>query len=153
MEKYYTPQIEEFCVGFEYEYFSEGLSDLDIDGISGWYKTKFTFDIEKYEQRSPTKKVRVKFLDKDDIESLGFSFESTNKIRNWYKGPEEWFNETIPGSPSGRYWGFTLIHDPEFNVCIIESMTNSGETERFFEGIIKNKSELKKLLKQLGVNG
>ena len=38
MKKYRIPKIEEFIVGFEFEIYSEGYSDLDIEDSAGWYK-------------------------------------------------------------------------------------------------------------------
>lgn len=93
-----------------------------------------------------------KTLDQSDIESLGWAFKSTNKMRTWYTGSDNWFNNTIPTGDSGRYWNFELLHDIKYNGIIIKAETNYGETDTFFEGTIKNKSELKVLMKQLGIN-
>ena len=64
MNKYYTPSIEEFHVGFECE----------IKIGDHWKNIKAIEDIEEmliYGIPKPNNS-RVKYLDKDDIESLGW---------------------------------------------------------------------------------
>ena len=135
MEKYYTPAIEEFHVGFEFEEEYVG----SVRGMRTWVPTKFRGDYSTnymYENltKHKTPRCRVKFLDKEDIESLGFKhigagwFESKEldcRIRKW-KGLE---------------------------VDIYKNWSHLNVTEqnelKCFTGKIKNKSELKKLLKQL----
>lgn len=56
----------------------------------------------------------------------------------------------MPNSPSHRCSKLTLIHDPEYSTISIEGIVSSQE-EKLFEGTIKNKSELKKLMIQLGI--
>lgn len=94
--KYYTPDISEFHVGFEYEVFDskyeykvEKLSETKLKVLSdpitttGWFKEAYEIDSFLYvEDSSDIKsnipsyiendKVRVKYLDREDIESLGF---------------------------------------------------------------------------------
>lgn len=149
--KYYTPSIEEFHVGFEYQH--TGL--LDINQIKEEFYN-FNYDLkdkslEEINYAINNNWIRVKYLDQEDIESLGWTFKSTNKMRTWYTGSDNWFNNTIPTGNSGRYWSFELSHDPEYNGIIIKAGTNYGETDTFFEGTIKNKSELKKLMEQLNI--
>ena len=76
MEKYYTPAIEEFHVGFEFEEEYVG----SVRGMRTWVPTKFRGDYSTnymYENltKHKTPRCRVKFLDKEDIESLGFEFK------------------------------------------------------------------------------
>ena len=76
--KYYTPEINEFYVGFEYEIF-----EPDDNRVYIWKKqvfNKFTFDseINTYDGEMPfyagllEKTIRVKHLDKQDLTELGF---------------------------------------------------------------------------------
>lgn len=147
--KYYTPEIEEFHIGLEYEEKSSGL----------WTKQKYdefspiiNKELCKYDTIQGyinNKIIRVKCLDKEDIESFGF------KLALYY-------NE------DNATYSLNTIHDTfiwfyinyEYH-CVIERQfhTNSkckpiskGERETIFNGYIKNKSELNKLLKQLGIN-
>lgn len=68
--KYYTPEIEEFHVGFECEYKST------INNNTYWTSLKLEkehFSDDHY--YNPFRLfLRVKYLDKEDIESLGFNF-------------------------------------------------------------------------------
>lgn len=139
--KYYTPDIEEFHVGFEYEYYNGTC----------WLKCNY---LTMYDQRSGTElneldmsKERVKWLDQEDIESLGF--------------------ESFPVGPSkivftkGNYAlsinKYSIL--PLGKPCIIEkvdkertpNIDKSFKRNIVFMGSIKNKSELKRLLKQLNI--
>ncbi|MHA2182983.1 MAG: hypothetical protein ACXAAH_16305, partial [Promethearchaeota archaeon] len=86
-DKYYTPTIEEFHVGFEYEY--------SVSGDEGtWETTSLNGDFYEKEhevtylpmriRNSNTKihagRVRVKHLDREDIESFGFEW---NEMGPW----------------------------------------------------------------------
>ena len=78
--KYYTPTIEEFHVGFEFESNYVGFSsDLKwrkilLNDSHDWFWTT-------YKQDAVETEFRVKHLDKEDIESLGF----INNCENGYK--------------------------------------------------------------------
>lgn len=142
-KKYYTPSIKEFHIGFEYEWLKEN---------GEWKKESSPKEITIKDFEKQKYGLRIKYLDKQDIEELGWKFSKTNKIKNWYLGSEEWFNRTIPSNPSGRYWSLCLHHDPELKTIKITANTNYGEIDEvFFEGLIKNKSELKRLMNQIGV--
>lgn len=135
--KYYTPTIEEFHVGFEYEidYGDEWVSETQFDGFL---------------HNKKLENIRVKYLDKEDIESLGFESIGSG-----------WYNlKVVPGSLGYflyvrlQRWGEkTYIkayrQDPattDFDKC------EYCDKEDLVSGaIIKNKSELKKLMKQLGI--
>jgi len=134
--KYYTPKIEEFGVGFEYEVNGlEGIWD-NGDEDREWVHTSIDDNIhqlfsETKRLKEEPQNIRVKYLDKKDIESLGFKKSMTHN--NWY----DYKNE--------RYW---LYKENEKDWRWIIS---DEESEVSFAGSIKNKSELKKLLKQLNI--
>jgi hypothetical protein len=125
--KYYVPEISEFHIGFEYE----------ITTGYEWVKKTFshkdfnTFLYQHLDNAVKQAYIRVKYLDKSDIEELGWTdyeppFEYNHK---WKLGEWElnaWFNGEMPS-----------VRIQEYPI--------------FFQGIIKNKSELKKLMKQLGI--
>jgi hypothetical protein len=119
--KYYTPIIEEFHVGFEYETLSE----------NEWVSVKVASNPNQFERIIkfiPDNKIRVKYLDKEDIESLG-------GIQT--KLPYHW-----------EFDLYRLIKRDQPHQYIIESMRYQDQV---FVGIIKNKSELKKLLTQINI--
>lgn len=148
--KYYTPSIEELYVGFECEIIKQELSakecynsieskllKIEYKPNSCFAKHKITdVDIQMYFLNPHLLKndIRVKYLDQEDIESLG-----------WSK-----FNEIMAfkvGSLCYYLWhtkkliqiGMGIVGNP------------IPETTTVFLGKIKNKSELKVLMKQLGI--
>lgn len=95
--RHYIPHIDEFHVGFEYEEleyeeFADNSSqyilpesyDNKIDAVRNRYRNrKFDItldnDLEEIEKLLSVMKIRVKFLDADDIISLGFQFSGETK--------------------------------------------------------------------------
>ena len=147
--KYYTPSIEEFHVGFEYEllkrksvYDAEWKFEIikrvfDVNVVSNSYDwARFNIDLKD-------KEIRVKYLDRDDIESLGWKDWSKMGI---YEIREQ-FPEGSSGSPEPVYRLIvsTIPHKIEIR-CDHPSIQFGN-----FMGIIKNKSELKKVMNQLGI--
>jgi len=123
--KYYTPSIEEFHIGFELEY----LGDRD-ENNNRWH-TLFIKDIEDLRFTilgKPADRFRVKYLNQEDIESLGFK-TVYNNIKN-----------TIYGQLGGYYIDYTSAN----LYCKIHTMEDT-----LFIGKIKNKSELRKLMLQI----
>ena len=145
-DKYYTPEIEEFHVGFEYEQILEPY-EVNKPETKKWTKVKYSGNINSiggsvvffqgYD-------VRVKHLDREDIESLGFVYDKTSTKNQWkfYKG------------------NIGLMYRPKTNqigTCTLDPMKSdfmkkhSIDDKHVFMLTIKNKSELKKLLKMLNI--
>lgn len=143
MEKYYTPEIEEFHVGFEYEIFTTNCNITP--SVNEWIKdtTLFRQDTLENMLQCVEPPIRVKYLDKEDIESLGFKELANN-----------WFFKDAPGKLA--YWTQVIIdfrwmekEKPYKDISILGA--RGKEDDIIFRGNIKNKSELKKLLKQLNI--
>jgi len=142
--KYYTPKIEEFCVGFEYEV--NGLEGIWDNGKEErkWVHTSIDDNIhqlfaETKRLKEEPQNIRVKYLDKEDIESLGWEcIKQHPGTTNFYFERNE----------------YSLDFDPEFgdkwNLRIYDGKDYENEFN-YFSGIIKNKSELEKLMKQLNI--
>lgn len=121
--RYYTPALEEFHIGFEYE------QKIDQEN---W---KYRLIEGRYDLFDACMNIsRVKYLDQSDIESFGFEHKQYVPERNiclnfeykeWYLN--YWFGE-IPNVEIGR----------------------DGYDDGFF-GKCKNKSELKRILNQLDI--
>lgn len=142
--KYYTPDIEEFHVGFEYEEQVE-------PGKWKWCRcVDGSFDkLGEFAFRSMLEiRTRVKHLDQEDIESLGWRLiqdETLNK------------NELVFVRGGRRTKHIILC---ENNLVVIgykvfprgEKSTDNNHRGygQIFKGTIKNKSELKRILKQIG---
>lgn len=128
-ETHYTPEIDEFYVGFECEklFFNDHPT---FKGERIWYDKHIVdqYDFEDLEEDLQNNHFRVKYLDRADIESLG------------------WI-EFDPGSGKYKdiYENWELLTD---GTTI--SLYKDGDA-RFVDGTIRNKSELKKLMKQLGI--
>ena len=83
--KYYIPNEEEFHLGFECEYYNSysdrwisiilDSSNFTLNDLDG----SFDEDYVLSEEYTKSNKFRVKYLDKEDIESLGFKRYSTTK--------------------------------------------------------------------------
>lgn len=135
--KYYTPKIEEFHIGFELE-FKNNMQDnvwkhqiCDADLIS------LAFDsIEHKDTENPfSEEFRVKYLDDEDIINCGWKkeFQLENIIR---------YNDNTHNKNN------ILFFTPQYNHIRI---LNTEEKIKLFDGKIKNKSELKILLNQLKI--
>lgn len=142
MAKYYTPSIAEFHIGFEFEY-CPLFKDEWIKKVLEPTKRGLSKLVETYEDYPDDsladEMYRVKYLDKTDIEELGFE-ESFDEPGEWfwkYKDNMDiqlYFDDKHGNKDQGI--GVTIYND-----TIV------------FSGYIKNKSELKVLLKQLEING
>lgn len=125
--KYYTPQIEEFHVGFEFEsnylksYWKKEI--LDLDTSSYWY--------DAYQNDATSSEFRVKLLDREDIEACGWVCK---RIQGRYN-PNFAFKKDI------YYLYFNEVSETE---NIIISPNTSGDV---FKGQIKNISELRRVMK------
>jgi hypothetical protein len=168
--KHYIPDISEFYVGFEYERKNGEYWEKDIITPTDLYGTTAKgYENEFEEIATKLRDVRVKYLDREDIESLGFerdsyyceiidNIEPTRKPMMLGAGfsKNSIVIQCICDSPNG--YGFTDVYydmvDQDTGVYIIKY----NKEEKFkrdkilFSGKIKNKSELKKILKQIGVS-
>lgn len=130
--KYYTPSIEEFHIGFELEAKvlleenkCEWLPFTIKQPNYEWMNVHVNGDERTY---SVPETVRVKYLDNEDIHNLG-----------WEQGklPYQFFD--------GVHMLIVLPHNGI-------SITHIADEQCIFYGTIKNKSELKIIMKQLAVN-
>ena len=127
--KYYTPQISEFHVGFEYQ------SMWGLENINAEWHDEVYSKTDSAEDLLET--LRVKYLDQADVESLGFEEDyDDGKGSRWFR-----------------------LYDTKYRLCLCEHtkhniwIVNDDEPsldDTLFKGIIKNKSELKKVLNQIG---
>ena len=148
--KYYTPEIEEFHVGFEYE----SLQDPRLpEKDSSWEQNTIDdeWDLKTFigYYCGDHIEVRVKHLDREDIESLGFE-DYKHSSCDWYKLEKR----VEDNFSSYGYWNcFRLLHsytDEGIKIIAYEHSFN-GDENVLFAGKVKNKSELKRILKQIGI--
>lgn len=140
--EYYTPNIKEFYVGFEFEVFTEDLWYGNKTGNYSWKKHVYSEAVYKtnnpwvVEELLPVfirdKKVRVKFLDKFDIESLGLEYHLCD-------------HQSVRGSSR-----WCVSHHKESKTLYIEYIINGVVKSKLENIYCKNKSELKKIMEQVG---
>lgn len=142
-EKYYVPAVEEFHIGFEYEIVEFTSHNGEPRSLK---YTKKVLDAKKYgwwdlEGAIKNNNARVKHLDREDIESLGFFCGTTSGVCASY------------GKRDDKQELRFVLHEQYHNntIKIERVLYYDAGKETIFEGTIKNKSELKKLLKQLGI--
>lgn len=141
-EKYYTPDLEEFYVGFGCEFFNNMQDKVwkkeicNVDTISMAYDSYEHGDKAFDDAFEDT--FRVKYLDSGDIESLGYWEDYDDCEGNvWYRHntnpkPRICFCERLP-----------------FNIWVCDDSERSLD-DTLFKGHIKNISELKFILKAIG---
>lgn len=122
--KYYAPTIEEFHVGFEYY-----LKDINGNPLECKEVLKSNLMI------LDTKQTLVKYLDQSDIESLGWIDGETRGMTPFI------FNELDPDNEFQLYYQF----DNQF------AQIYNCHSQFVFQGTIKNKSTLIKLMQQLNI--
>jgi hypothetical protein len=159
--KYYTPGIEEFYVGFECEWQSKTRNEswnkqiVDADLIS------IALDAYEHSDKDEpfNEQFRVKLLDKEDIEDIGFI---KSKKNTWVGWNDYYYLEHI--NPEYGYFLFCTLHisilDNMHKICVhryydnekgIDTKEELCEYFCVYIGTIKNKSELKRLLKRLNI--
>jgi len=150
MEKYYKPELHEFHIGFIYEFLNgENWEEDEVtikdyqspritEGGLSWFDEEIIGGIRDY---------RVKYLDQQDIEDLGF--EVFNKEENLDKiCPSIWVHFKYKKDKLNQI--YCQLHPYHY-------LRNKGITLNMklrygnFKCVVKNKSEFKRLLKQLNI--
>ena len=139
--KYYVPDISEFHVGFEYEEYINGRRDWVKQTVETSYSDQYPLCIailidrdDKYDFEN----LRVKLLDREDIESFGFKLSHLTERYCM-------IDKDADGVNNKGIWLY-YVGD---KMCIVDLRTQMHHN--LFFGTIKNKSELRKLLFQLGI--
>lgn len=145
--KYYTPNLKDFHVGFEFEHYNwQGkLIANHPNNLREWNKEVcdsdwFNILLSDYEHdEDEVKNYRVKYLDKSDIESCGWESFYIHEDKN-----TESFIKNI------KFCGEDLEIQLAVNYISHWICIGKEDTTRF-SGYIKNLLELKVLLKQLNI--
>ncbi len=134
MSKYYTPEKEEIFIGFEFDW--QNKHDKGWNTVKWDMNQPMTMYQLIYEINSG--RIRVKHLDREDIESLGWSYSLTFSKEGVY----DEYSKT-----DGEHGDYYLRVHNTGGLSIGEHWVQLD----VFKGTIKNKSELKRILKQLGI--
>lgn len=149
-ERYYTPKIEEFYAGFEFELLEHthdepnGVWTQSVYGHLLLHSNggMFSTDLQDANDWVKEEVVRVKYLDHEDLKELGWE---VSKLR-WQ------FN-----FKNGQYFLVCDIHTSKEDIPLPVpnrghiSIMDLRDGAVIFWGYIKNKSELKKLMCQLNI--
>lgn len=135
-KKYYVPQIKEFHAGFLY-YYNVG-THFELMSYSN------NIPYEEMNPHSSKSEIKVKYLDKEDIESLGF----IKDVERSYGEHRDCFNK-LNYCIDFYFNDYNLIIK-KFDSEKLDSY-NTRKVDILFNGKIKNISELKVLLKQLNI--
>lgn len=153
--KYYTPQIEDFNIGFQYEEYQQKEwnkiirppKDLGYEWVTKTFNTSTS--LSKIKSKIDKESIRVKYLDYDDILELGFTREFSTRSEILDSSCEIYISEEK---------NLMLGHYPNLNKVTIATrdfsksnkLLKTNWDERQVNLItIKNKNELQKLLKRL----
>ena len=145
--EYYTPTIEEFHVGFEYEMktsFCDGTVKSQADYDKAVWEKRTSDSAIMYVERTLLGRkmdgvpmgIRVKHLTKEDIESLGW---------------KPLLNHTINPNNSDYLIGEMIMLSVSNNFDNSHCTIIAQDDTTLFLGVLKNKSELKVIMKQLGI--
>ena len=130
--KYYTPTIDEFYIGFEYYSIIKNTYFHSIFGTEN-------VDLQNIDEGIENNTIFVKHLDKDDLKELGWEK---------CKGNLEVFK--VVGTNNNQYCKHNLSLTRLCKKITIRKRIANNYTQ-LFNGFIKNKSELNKLMKQLNI--
>jgi hypothetical protein len=137
---YYTPELSEFYLGFEFEVLNtKGKMYIPNYDEGVWVITKVDLgvlgDLSNLQKLILEKQIRVRVLNEHDIYELGFELkyeEENNPNKMYFLGKH------------------SLIRN-NHNRCIITVRSDERQEDcTGYAGVIKNKSELKRILQQLG---
>lgn len=152
MGKYYTPASDEFFIGFEYE-----INDMAMrprkegNNRDLWLAVIFGDEFISFigRQESLNLWARVKYLDRNDVGNLGWAYKEFNPQGD---GDFRWYDAfDLKG---GYYRLNAWYHDESMgdNLCDLVTITTSAfERDIIFRGKIKNKSELQRIMKMIGI--
>ena len=130
MNNYYIPDVGEFCIGFEYE-----IAIIDnYWNLSGFKKETVDQNFDFNTLIEYPKLYKVKYLDKEDLLNLGFKLISEDGYQSFQYSEDDILYLQYFEDGKGWYLSYS-----------------ENESQFAFVGWIKNKSELKKLMKQMNL--
>lgn len=161
--KYYTPELNEFHIGFEYEMkstFGDGtVKTLEQYNAAEWNKETYTLRSFPYVDRTMTGKnsqtlppaIRVKYLDAEDIINEGFSEEY---LPNVFHDDDLIKGYSLTQSDTVFYNVFLDTENSTVGVwkqVIYNEVSENWTAHILFNGVISNLSEFRRLMKQLNI--
>jgi len=153
--KYCTPTIEEIKVGFELQYHNFSIDEAGVPELNYDRWDTITLkenNVKIFMEYGIKGGIRVKYLDREDIEECGWKYDT---IR--YEEIEKYIihREEVAQVKSRLVLSRNIIRD-FIAIELVEMYTwvnapNEEEYNRIFQGTIRNKSELKTLMRWLNI--
>lgn len=132
---YYTPEIQDLYIGLECEItlYEDNWQPMVLDS--------FDFITWLQERLNKGAKIRIKYLDQEDIESIGFKFKKIEVT------PEDMIEYYVLFGND-----FTYLYFKDQKMIIEKHLDASNEVDILFKGTVDNKTEFIKLChKQLDI--
>lgn len=126
-KKYYVPNIEDIFIGYECEYFNPYSNPQWEERIIDFEDFSLVFEDDILDPEWFKANYRTKYLDKDDIDNVGF--EQLVSQKHIYEN------------------GHVFISCYEDYILSIHKCNKHGEEETLFEGYCPSINELRKILK------
>lgn len=149
---YYTPELKDLHYGFEFEYKSKDDNWVKVT-LDTWNRPSKDNHLKYFTEHDLLRTlnhqdmackyadltcIRVKYLDKSDIESLGWI-----NTENLEFTKDTWILR--------KFEDGIIIHNDYSNGKYKFPWLYEDSTDKIFEGTIKNRSELIKLMQQLNI--
>jgi hypothetical protein len=134
--KYYVPKIEEFYIGFECEFKNKMQSNKWETVICDQDMISIVYDRIEHSENFKDE-IRVKHLDEQDIQDLGFTKETKHRYSISYSDVS--------------YKLYFLQADAPMIIKEFQPNDNYESAATIFNGTIKNKSELKRIMQMLKI--
>jgi hypothetical protein len=135
--KYYIPELSEFYVGFEFEFFNKEKWKVSED-FSYLFLKDDTDTVSEVNENIKEGKIRVKFLDRQDIEELGWKYSSI---------AQKYGIVTEEDEKTGSLGIWLSKEGYRYRITDCKAYLHMD----VFNGYIKNKSDLRKLMKMLNI--
>jgi hypothetical protein len=160
--KYYTPEISDIHLNYEMEWLQKANSDWSVlDGVDKdtWQKWDYKFqgfNINTIQQFIEDQRIRVKYLDKSDIEACGWS--NVGDVECWMGKPPMYYwmadyKNAMMGYNPEDYTLVITYKDPCKSIDGVADEYNYPKTKNGqFRGICKSINELYKIMSWIGIN-
>ena len=148
--KYFTPDIEDICIGYEYEQLVTPLSESLDKGEEEWMKCKFPdpFTIDRilllYERKE---QLRVPYLTKEQIEAEGWTYK-TRSTDLWFERKEIFLRED--GNHLENIKLQYGLHDYRLKISFVY-VGDSEESTNAYLGECKDINTFRLIQKLLGI--
>lgn len=156
-ELFYTPEISEFNIGFEYEYTMDDYSRyLDRTAKDEWCKESFYaggndvdgLEIDDISNLLDKGQVRVKYLDKYDMIELGFTQDTEYRCQfTGQEGNRYFKNVESTGFNNGISFKI-ILNGGSYITFSYEYYSSYQNPSGTIQMNVRNKIELNKLLNQ-----